>query len=89
MLYLVNYLDFFLNLGMNKVNIFNNVYKFYYDWFEVVFLVFGSILDWLSLFFFDGVLVFFFVFIVLFIVLWILFGRCLVVFLLVILFVLL
>ena len=45
MLYLVNYLDSFLNLGMNKANIPNNAYKPHHDWLEVVSPVFGSILD--------------------------------------------
>ena len=45
MLYPVNYLDSFLNLGMNKANIPNNAYKPHHDWLEVVSPVFGSILD--------------------------------------------
>lgn len=44
-LYLVNYFDSFLNLGMNKANIPNNAYKPHHDWLEVVSPVFGSILD--------------------------------------------
>lgn len=45
MLYPVNYLDSFLNLGMNKANIPSNAYKPHHDWLEVVSPVFGSILD--------------------------------------------
>ncbi len=62
MLYLVNYLDSFLNLGMNKANIPNNAYKPHHDWLEVVSPVFGSSFRLTKFVSFDGVPAFSFVF---------------------------